>query len=86
MVLSPLNRQEQCASEAFELHRDLLQRVRLSIDAALAEVMALRVHLSETPGLKNCGEVLARELKKAREALEEARCTLAKLGANVRVW
>lgn len=86
MVLRPLNRQEQSASEAFELHRDLLERARLSLDVALAQVMTLRVHLSETPGLKNCGEVLARELKRAREALEDARCTLAKLGANLLIW
>lgn len=83
MALGPLSRQEQSASEAFELHCDLLERVGLAIDVALAEVMALRVHLSDTPGLKNRGEVLALELKKAREGLEDARRSLVKLGANL---
>ncbi|MEK6568740.1 MAG: hypothetical protein AABZ38_00320 [candidate division NC10 bacterium] len=55
----------------------------MAIDVALAEVMALRVHLSDTPGLKNRGEVLALELKKAREGLEDARRSLVKLGANL---
>ncbi len=82
MVMHPLNRQEEYASEAFELHSALLEQVRLAIDVALAEVMVLRVRLSDTPDVKNCGEVLALELKKAREALEDARCSLAKLGAN----